>query len=165
MLLYIQIILKSYIKMGWMGLGWKSLHAVLINSNLPTHPDLTIWYSSNWNSTSRLSPTLRSSNIYQQNRCQVAKCICLKLQNVFVSNCKMYLSQISKCICLKLQNVYFPDTALIKYLSTKQVSGGSQDKLCTILKCILSVKFIQLKQLFWRKRGICFPPPTLLYCF
>ena len=95
----------------------------------------------------------------------VSKCICLKLQNVFVTNCKMYLSQISKCICLKLQNVYFPDTVLIKYLSTKQVSGGSQDKLCTILKCILSVKFIQLKQLFWRKRGICFPPPTLLYCF
>ena len=30
--------------------------------------------------------------------------ICLKLQNVFVSNYKMHLSQISKCVCLKLDD-------------------------------------------------------------
>ena len=34
------------------------------------------------------------------------KCICLKLQNIFVSNCKMYVFQIVKCICLNLQNVF-----------------------------------------------------------
>ena len=33
---------------------------------------------------------------------QIAKCICPKLQNAFVSNCKLYFSQIAKCICLKL---------------------------------------------------------------
>ena len=33
-------------------------------------------------------------------------CICLNLQNVFVSNCQMYMSQIAKCICLLLQNVF-----------------------------------------------------------
>ena len=32
---------------------------------------------------------------------QIAKCICLKFLNVFVSNHEMYLSQIMKCICLK----------------------------------------------------------------
>ena len=36
----------------------------------------------------------------------IAKCPCLKLQNVFVSKCKMSLSKIAKCICLKLQNVF-----------------------------------------------------------
>ena len=35
----------------------------------------------------------------------IAKCICLILQNVFVSYCKMHLSQISKCACLILQFV------------------------------------------------------------
>ena len=30
----------------------------------------------------------------------------LKLQKVFVSNYKIYLSQTAKCICLKLQNVF-----------------------------------------------------------
>ena len=35
-----------------------------------------------------------------------AKCICLKLQNIFVSNYKIYLSQITKCISLKLQCVF-----------------------------------------------------------
>ena len=30
-------------------------------------------------------------------RIRIPKYICLKLQNVFVSNCKMYLSQIAKC--------------------------------------------------------------------
>ena len=29
---------------------------------------------------------------------QIAKCICLKLQNVFVSNCQIYLSTIATCI-------------------------------------------------------------------
>ena len=43
--------------------------------------------------------------------CSRAKCIslnfiCLKLQNVFVSNCSMYLSQIAKGICFKLQNIF-----------------------------------------------------------
>ena len=42
-------------------------------------------------------------NIYLS---QIAKCICLKLQNIFVSNCKMCLSQIAKCVCFKLQNVF-----------------------------------------------------------
>ena len=37
---------------------------------------------------------------------KLQKSICLKLQNIFVSNCKMYLSQTAKCICLKLQNVF-----------------------------------------------------------
>ena len=32
---------------------------------------------------------------------QIANCICLKLQNVFVSNYKMYLSYLAKCILLK----------------------------------------------------------------
>ena len=31
--------------------------------------------------------------------CQISRCLCLKLQNVFVSNCKMYLPQITKCNC------------------------------------------------------------------
>ena len=34
------------------------------------------------------------------------RCICLKLQTVFVSNCKLYLSQIANCICLKLKTVF-----------------------------------------------------------
>ena len=34
------------------------------------------------------------------------KYICLILQNIFVLNCKLYLSQIEKCIFLKLQNVF-----------------------------------------------------------
>ena len=34
----------------------------------------------------------------------ILRCIFLKLQTVFVSNCKQYLSQIAKCICLKLLN-------------------------------------------------------------
>ena len=38
---------------------------------------------------------------------KIAKCICLKLQHVFVSNLKIYLSHIIKCICLKLQIVFF----------------------------------------------------------
>ena len=37
----------------------------------------------------------------------IAKCICLKSLNVFVTNCKIYLSPIEKCSCLKVQNVYF----------------------------------------------------------
>ena len=37
---------------------------------------------------------------------QIAKYICFKLQNSFFSNCKMYLSQIAKCICFKLINVF-----------------------------------------------------------
>ena len=38
----------------------------------------------------------------------IANCTCLKLlQIVFVSNyCKLYLSQITNCICLKLQIVF-----------------------------------------------------------
>ena len=31
--------------------------------------------------------------------------ICLNLRNLFVLNCKMYLSQSAKCICLKLQDL------------------------------------------------------------
>ena len=46
---------------------------------------------------------------------QIAKYICLKLQNVFVSNCKMYLSQIAKCNCLKLKNVFVSNCKM--YLS------------------------------------------------
>ena len=49
-----------------------------------------------------------------QDQCESrVKCIHLKLQNVFVSNCKMYLShckmylsQIVKCICFILTNVF-----------------------------------------------------------
>ena len=37
---------------------------------------------------------------------QITNCICLKLQNIFVSNCKIYLSQIAKCICLRLKVVF-----------------------------------------------------------
>ena len=36
--------------------------------------------------------------------CQIAKCFCLNLQNIFVSNCKMCYSQIAKCFGLKQQN-------------------------------------------------------------
>ena len=36
------------------------------------------------------------------------KCICPGLQNVLVSNSKMYLCQIEKCISLKLQEVFSP---------------------------------------------------------
>ena len=32
--------------------------------------------------------------------------ICPNLQNVCVSNCKIYLSQIAKCVCLNLQNIF-----------------------------------------------------------
>ena len=34
---------------------------------------------------------------------QIAKYICLKLQNIFFTNCKICLFQIVKYICLKLQ--------------------------------------------------------------
>ena len=44
-----------------------------------------------------------NSNMYLS---QIPKCICLQLPNVFVSNSKMYLSQIPKCICLIFQNVF-----------------------------------------------------------
>ena len=46
---------------------------------------------------------------------KIVKCICLKLQNVFVFYCNtnvfvqnggMYLFQIAKCTCLKLQNLF-----------------------------------------------------------
>ena len=55
---------------------------------------------------------------------QIAKYICLRLQNIFVSDGKMYLlfnkkkndrrreggrGGIVKCICLKLQNIFVPD--------------------------------------------------------
>ena len=46
----------------------------------------------------RLTATTRTS--FQT---VLAKCICLKFLNFFVSNCKMYLFQIAKCICLKLR--------------------------------------------------------------
>ena len=46
---------------------------------------------------------------------EIAKCICLKFQNLFVSNGKMYLSQIAKCICLKLPNVFVSNCKI--YLS------------------------------------------------
>ena len=36
----------------------------------------------------------------------LAKRICLRLQNVLVSNFQIYLSQIAKCVCLKFQNVF-----------------------------------------------------------
>ena len=36
--------------------------------------------------------------------CQISKCFCLNLQNIFVSNCKMCYSQIAKCFGLKQQN-------------------------------------------------------------
>ena len=81
---------------------------------------------------------------------QIAKCICLKLQsvfasnckvylswiaNVFISNCKMYLSQIAnvfvsiykvylsqiaKCICLKLQSVF---VSICKYICPKLLNN------------------------------------------
>ena len=35
---------------------------------------------------------------------QTNVCISIKLQNVFVPNSKIYLSQIAKCICLKSAN-------------------------------------------------------------
>ena len=44
----------------------------------------------------------RVSN-YKMYFCQILKCICLKLQIIFVSISKMYLSQIAKCICLFIQ--------------------------------------------------------------
>ena len=48
------------------------------------------------------------------------------LQNVYVSNCKLCLSQIAKCICFKLQNVFFSNCQM--YLSqiaiTIPVVGG-----------------------------------------
>ena len=50
---------------------------------------------------------------------QIEKCICLKLQTVFVSNCKLYLSQIENCICLKLQNVFVSEYRYL--LSTKGI--------------------------------------------
>ena len=61
---------------------------------------------------------------------QIAKWIFFKLQNIFVSNCKielcyisklfvtnfkMYLSQISKCICLKFINVFVSNKQLTKH--------------------------------------------------
>ena len=49
---------------------------------------------------SMLLAVRRRLNLYncRMYLCQIAKCLCVKLQNVFVSNCKMYLSQIAKCI-------------------------------------------------------------------
>ena len=38
---------------------------------------------------------------------QNTKCICLKLPNVFFSNCKIYLYYMAKCIRPKLQNIFF----------------------------------------------------------
>ena len=62
---------------------------------------------------------VRWQNVFVSNckmyLCQIAKCICLKLQNIFVSNCKMYLSQIAKCICLKLQNVHVSNRKMYLY--------------------------------------------------
>ena len=50
-----------------------------------------------------IAPTLRPA--YQAIFPKIAK-KCLKLHNIFVSNCKIYLSQITRYICFKLQNIF-----------------------------------------------------------
>ena len=64
---------------------------------------------------------------------QIAKCICLKLQNVFVSNYKIYLYQIAKFTCLKLQNVFVSNckmylSQIVKYICLKKKESLSLEK-------------------------------------
>ena len=66
----------------------------------------------------------RVSN-YKMYLSQIAKCICLKLQNVFVSNYKMYWSQIAKCIGLKLQNVLVSNCKMHLFQIAKNVLVSS----------------------------------------
>ena len=71
---------------------------------------------------------------------QTAKCICLKLQNVFVSNCKMYLCQIAKCICLKFQNVFVSNCKM--YISPTQCSSNIyQQNRCQVALKINCAQF------------------------
>ena len=56
---------------------------------------------------------------------QIARCICLKLQNAFVSNCKRYLTQSAKCICPKLPNLFVSKCKM--YLS--QIARRTRPKL------------------------------------
>ena len=71
---------------------------------------------------------------------QIAKCICIKLQNVFVSICEMYLSVtevwlgrdrkrviLFYSICLKLRNVFVSNCEM--YLSVTKVWLGSDRKM------------------------------------
>ena len=50
----------------------------------------------------------------------ISKLISIQLQNIFVSNCKMYLFQIVKCICFKLWHVFVLNWKM--YLSAKCIS-------------------------------------------
>ena len=61
---------------------------------------------------------------------QIAKCICLKLQNAFVSNCKIYSSQIAKCLCLKLTAGYSATSAAVWFETLSKLH------LFQIAKCI-----------------------------
>ena len=55
---------------------------------------------------------------------EIARCICLKLTNVFVSNFNLYLSQIAKCICLKLQKVFVSNFKMYFGPDTDQVRNS-----------------------------------------
>jgi len=61
------------------------------------------------------------------------------LQNVFVSNLKMYLSQIAKLICLQLQNISVSNckmnlSQIAKYICNERVLRQYRDSIATVLR-------------------------------
>ena len=80
--------------------------------------------------------------------CQIAKCICRKMQKIFVSNCKFCLCEITNCICLKLQNVFV---------------SNQKTYLCQIAKCICRK---MQKYLFQMANCVCVKlQKKVLQCF
>ena len=61
----------------------------------------------------------QTSGVFVTSDILVAKCICLRLRNVFVSNCEMHLSYIETCICLIMANVLVQYFKIIIVLSCK----------------------------------------------
>ena len=103
-----------------------------------------------WRQTGACSATLtlaccKFSKNFIKYLSQIAKCICPKLQNIFVSTCKMYLSQIAKSICFKVE------------ISWQQT--GACSETLTLACCIFTQLFISyLSQI---AKCICLKVPNI----
>ena len=112
---------------------------------------------------------------------QIAKCICLKLWNVFVFNCKMYLSttysfliltnvfvlywrmylctlyfsETPKCICLKWQNLFVQNFQM--YLSQVAKFDCLKFKIRFVSNCQIVLRWIYFF-------GIQYCKFNLVYC-
>ena len=91
----------------------------------------------------------------------IPKCICRKLQNVFVSNSNMYLSQIPKCICLIFDIRTMSPAAIAEakeFAEKENLHGVVRWFDCFFL--LLIVGLVIVRDIFSKKSFMLTPFPT-----